>query len=168
MAEDEPFDLEICKENLAERGHDVAISTNGEDCLKIFHYALSQLSNNGNAFQACPFDVVVIDFLLPKMNGKQVAEEILTISPKQRIIFTTAYLMETLIRSIDELKSFDIAIVQKPFEPKVLVDMIENSHYAVSDEVWVAPGSKLLDNNQPSSKDNVRLMLEKLRNIQRT
>lgn len=50
-----------------------------------------------------PFDVVVLDYRMPKKDGLQVAKEILKLNPKQRIIFASAYVKETLVESVKQL-----------------------------------------------------------------
>ena len=42
-----------------------------------------------------PFDVVVLDYKMPGKDGMEVAKEILTINPDQRIIFASAYVRDS-------------------------------------------------------------------------
>ena len=55
----------------------------------------------------------------------QIAKEILEINPEQRIIFASAYIKETLVESVKELKRV-VELIQKPFSRSELVDVIEN------------------------------------------
>ena len=73
-----------------------------------------------------PPDAVVLDLMLPKMDGLAAAKEILKLNPDQRIIFASAYVKETLRDSVRELEKV-VELIQKPFEPKVLVELIENT-----------------------------------------
>jgi hypothetical protein len=50
----------------------------------------------------------------------EVAKEILTVNPHQRIIFVSAYVKETLEESVKQLRQA-VELMQKPFEPDVLV-----------------------------------------------
>ena len=43
---------------------------------------------------------MIVDYKLPDISGMNVVEEILAVSPKQRIIFALAYLRETLQESV--------------------------------------------------------------------
>ena len=39
-----------------------------------------------------PYDLVVLDYKIPKINAIEVGKEILAVSPSQRIIFASAHL----------------------------------------------------------------------------
>jgi CheY-like chemotaxis protein len=62
---------------------------------------------------------------MPKINGMQVAEEILAMNPRQRIIFASAYVKETLRDSIRKLKQV-VELMQKPFDVNTLIDTVED------------------------------------------
>jgi CheY-like chemotaxis protein len=51
-----------------------------------------------------PFDAVVLDYKMPKINGMEVAKEMLTVNAHQRIIFASAYVQDTLVYSVHQLK----------------------------------------------------------------
>jgi DNA-binding NtrC family response regulator len=63
---------------------------------------------------------------MPQMNGIEVAKEILAVNPHQRIIFASAYIKDTVINSIKNLKQVMTESVQKPFDIKRLIDLIED------------------------------------------
>ena len=63
---------------------------------------------------------------MPKINGLDVAKEILSINPHQRIIFASAYVKETLEESIKCLKHV-VELMQKPFSLKELVNTVEDN-----------------------------------------
>ena len=73
-----------------------------------------------------PFDAVVLDYRMPKKDGLEVAREILTLNPSQRIIFASAYVKETLKESVKELRQV-VELMQKPFVPAALVDVVEDT-----------------------------------------
>jgi CheY-like chemotaxis protein len=118
------------------RNHQPTITTNGEDCLKVYHkdcqsnrfgtekerfsqLGLIKLENNR------VFDVVLLDCNMPCINGIEVAKEILAVNPHQRIIFASAYVRDTVNDSIMNLKQLKECI-QKPFGMQKLVDLIED------------------------------------------
>lgn len=136
IAEDEPDIAILYKTVLEKRNHKATITTNGEDCLKAYHevsqsnrFATDQSSVRPgpmNLSENHSFDVVVLDCKMPHINGIEVAKEILAVNPHQRIIFASAYIKDTVIDSIKNLKHVMMESVQKPFEIKRLIDLIED------------------------------------------
>lgn len=136
IAEDEPDIAILYKTILEKRNHKATITTNGEDCLKAYHevsqsnrFATDHSSVRPgpmNLSENHPFDVVVLDCKMPHINGIEVAKEILAVNPRQRIIFASAYIKDTVIDSIKNLKHVMMESVQKPFEMKRLIDLIED------------------------------------------
>jgi CheY-like chemotaxis protein len=73
-----------------------------------------------------PFDIVIIDYDLPRINGLEVAKEILTVNRRQRIVFTSSeYLKDTILESIEKLNRL-VEVITKPFNGQTLVDTIED------------------------------------------
>ena len=72
-----------------------------------------------------PFDVVLLDYKMPRINGLEVAKEILAVNSHQRIIFASAYVKETLESSIKQLKQL-VELIQKPFTIMKLINTIED------------------------------------------
>jgi CheY-like chemotaxis protein len=111
---------------LERRNHRVITTGNGENCLKAYHEKCQSIRTSIDAVgQTLPFDVVILDHKMPKINGMQVAEEILAINPHQRIIFASAYVKETLTDSIRKLKQV-VELMQKPFDLNTLIDTVED------------------------------------------
>jgi two-component system cell cycle response regulator CpdR len=126
VAEDEPNILLIYKLYLASEGHEVTATSNGEECLH--QYLLSDDQHK-------PFDVVILDYRMPKMDGHDVAKEILCKHPGQTIIMITAYSKQLIdFSGIEE----GIIILQKPFEleelTRLLIQLFEQKgkHLAIA------------------------------------
>jgi DNA-binding NtrC family response regulator len=62
---------------------------------------------------------------MPELDGLETAKEILKTNKKQRLIFASAYADETLRDSVKHLEQV-LEIIQKPFEPKVLVELVQD------------------------------------------
>jgi CheY-like chemotaxis protein len=118
VAEDEPVIAAQYRVALESRSHDVAIKNDGQSCLDAYRAALK-------ARDAVPFDAVILDYRMPNKNGLEVAKEMLALRPKQRIIFASAYVVETLTESVKQLGQV-VELLQKPFEVDVLADMVED------------------------------------------
>ncbi len=132
IAEDETDSLELYKSALQQRGHEVVAASNGEEALRAYEESLS-VDDSGKR-QLSNFAVVVLDFKMPKKDGMEVAESILKLTPGQRIIFASAYVKDTLLKSVKKLNRA-VELIQKPFELRTLVDTIEDLEmYAVLHE----------------------------------
>ena len=62
---------------------------------------------------------------MPKKDGLQVAKEIFELNPKQRVIFASAYVQDTLVDSVKHLKRV-VELMQKPFGLQQLIDTVED------------------------------------------
>lgn len=128
IAEDENDLALLYKQALNDRDHHVTITPNGEDCLKMYHDVFQEMTlHNTNTLKhlRLPFDVVLLDYKMPQINGLEVAKEILAVNSHQRIIFASAYVKETLEYPIKQLKQV-IEAIQKPFTIETLVERIED------------------------------------------
>ncbi len=122
VAEDEPNIAKVYKISFEERGHDVIVTHNGMECLEEYHRYLEE----SRSPLAAPFDVVLLDYRMPKKDGMEVAREILTLVPKQRIIFVSAYVLETLQDAVKTLSKV-VEMMQKPFEIDDLISLVEDA-----------------------------------------
>lgn len=130
IAEDDEDTALAYKIALEDAGYEVKIVDNGEDCAKIYlekfqEFRLLKSKKRTVHPYDQPFEVVVLDYRMPKMDGLRVAKEILTVNPRQRIIFASAYVKETLKDSVMGLKQV-VELLQKPFSSQILVDTIRD------------------------------------------
>ena len=152
IAEDDLDISTLYKKALEKNKHHVIITSNGEECLKNYRTTLKNMASKAlqpskadaaatetDSFQnyeaefkkvadtnVTPYDVVILDYSMPGMNGMEVAKEILNVNPHQRIIFASAYVKETLEHSVKELRQV-VELMQKPFALKQLTDTVEDT-----------------------------------------
>jgi len=112
VAEDDFYAAGLYKAALESNGHEVVITYDGQECLRQYR--------DGS------FEVVILDYKLPVVDGLKVAKQILFANPEQRIIFLSAFATEVLADAMEELNKV-IEVLPKPFEPDVLVEFVENS-----------------------------------------
>lgn len=109
LAEDDPNISVIAKMSLEKLGgFDVTVVSDGEQALA---QALTQ-----------SFDVILLDEMMPKMNGLSVCREYKsrTQNPKP-VIFLSAKSQESDIREFSEA---GIGYIPKPFDPMLICDQI--------------------------------------------
>ena len=131
IAEDNRDIALVYRVGLQNRNHHVVITDNGEDCLTVYREELKNFISRMGSLDKDKqhvFDVVILDYKMPRMNGIEVAKEIIRINPKQRIIIVSAYVRETFFHSVKEL-GHHVELVQKPFNIDTLIDRIESKQY---------------------------------------
>ncbi len=121
IAEDEEDIVMQYKIALELRKHQVVVTENGEECMKVYNDALQR---TGPSDSSSPFDVVILDHRMPNQNGFEVAKEILKVNPSQRIIFASAYMKDMPVSSLKEMNRV-IEVIQKPFRLSSLIEMVE-------------------------------------------
>ncbi|MDA2926038.1 response regulator [Acidobacteria bacterium AH-259-G07] len=71
------------------------------------------------------YDIVLVDFKMPKMGGDVIIEKIQEICPTCKFIILTGFSVDGKVREILETNPKVCACLQKPFEIKDLVSEIE-------------------------------------------
>jgi two-component system cell cycle response regulator CpdR len=125
IAEDETPIVNDYKILLESQGHEVVITRDGEACLQLYTASLLEAPELKKSTRP-PFDVVVLDVRMPKIDGVQVAKQIMSKYPKQRIIMATAYGEET-VKGLVERLGENVEILQKPFDLDTLAAMVIKS-----------------------------------------
>ncbi len=100
VAEDEPEIRELLKLLLEKLGYQVLTACDGEEALETFSTHRDQI------------DMVVLDAVMPKLNGPQVYEHIASVSPDLPCLFLSGYSEEIVQRYFDQ--SLNIPILNKP------------------------------------------------------
>jgi CheY-like chemotaxis protein len=165
VAEDEEDIQNVYSMILNERGHDVIVTSNGQECLKVYGQKIQEYHDRSGRPRY--FDVVILDYKMPKKDGLQAAKEILDLNPEQRIIFASAYVKETLTESVKELKRV-VELMQKPFSMSALVDIVENkeAYQGLKQLMTHIKDIKDIKGFEPTT-DQITELFEGLRKIQK-
>ena len=123
MAEDNLFTLQQYKHVLEKNGYEVTTSQDGEECMKKYDEAFLALDTE--SLESGPFDVVLIDNNMPKKSGAEAVKEILERCPNQRIIFASAYNINSIL-SAPEMLNGAVEVLQKPFSLKTMLVKIQS------------------------------------------
>ena len=135
VAEDDKDIALSYKLALERHNHVVSITYNGTDCITQYRNVYQSIKDRvapdrdqklNKKDNPSPFDVVVLDYKMPDKDGMEVAKEILHINQQQRIIFASAYVIETLKDSVKELNRV-VELLQKPFTMEAFVSTIEDN-----------------------------------------
>ena len=94
------------KTALVRRNHQVSTTDNGEHCLRIYRDEFNKVTSTTDPTEHIqPFDAVVLDYKMPKINGMDVAKQILTVNPRQRIILAIYVKEDVSIESLNQLNA---------------------------------------------------------------
>ena len=122
MAEDNQFTIQQYKQVLEKNGFSVTLASDGVDCMKKYNKAFLNL--DPESLESGPFDVVLIDNNMPKKTGAEAAKEMLDRCPKQRIIFASAYNINSILNAPGALKE-SVEILEKPFSLNTMISKIQ-------------------------------------------
>jgi len=100
VIDDEPIILEVLGELLTSEGYEVEISSSGEEAL--------------DKYSTRSFGLVLLDLLMPGMDGIEVLKKIRKIEPHAVIIIITAY--ASVESAISAMKTGAFDYIQKPFK----------------------------------------------------
>jgi signal transduction histidine kinase/ActR/RegA family two-component response regulator len=102
LVEDHELVRALVAKLLQSYGYTVLIAANGEEALEI-----------AAAQQGSTIDLLLTDVVMPLMNGREVAEKLTVILPKLRVLFTSGYPSDTILRH--GIAAARTAFIQKPF-----------------------------------------------------
>jgi len=122
VAEDNLFTIQQYKHVLEKNGYDVTMARDGEECMQKYNEAF--LSVDTESIESGPFDVVLIDNNMPKKSGAEAVREILERCPNQRIIFASAYNINSILSAPGVLKD-SVEVLQKPFSLNTMIAKIQ-------------------------------------------
>lgn len=89
LVDDEPDLLELMSQHIELWGYDVVRASNGKDAIE--------------AVKNKEADIVILDYMMPAMNGIETLENIRNINRDIPVIMFTAYPDEKSIKSVDKL-----------------------------------------------------------------
>lgn len=166
IAEDDEDVLLSYTDILKKVNHRVITAQDGEKCLEIYRKEfLKEESKKQDPDEVSPFDVVVLDYKMPRKDGIEAAKEILALNPHQRIIFASAYVEGTVADSINQLGKI-VEVLKKPFELKELIDLIEDKKIFVELEKLNVSVRNLKGINP--THESVKIYLEALKMLQKS
>jgi len=107
VADDDPSVRELSEKALGMFGYTVITAEDGDEAIRKFQENKDTI------------DLVVLDIIMPKMNGKEVSEKVKEIRPDMKTIFISGYPADFITsRGMLEEK---IELIEKPFNPRTLL-----------------------------------------------
>ena len=126
----EPDAIAACPESAA--GTETILLTEDEEMvrklareiLKTHGYTVLEAANAGEALAICnkhegPIHLLLTDVVMPRMSGKELAEQVVVLRPDTRVLYMSGYTDHAIVHH--GILDGDIAFVGKPFTPDALV-----------------------------------------------
>jgi len=109
IVDDEPIMVKYLSRRLVNRGYQVCTAFSGQE-------ALAAIENS-------PFAVILLDIMMPEMNGIETLKKILETTPTAAVILMTGHLSEQIAAEGIKLGAFDL--VMKPIDLNELIKKID-------------------------------------------
>jgi len=112
IAEDDQTMRELFRSLLADHGYTVLLAADGEEAIAVFRE------------RPCDIDLVVIDVVMPKKNGKEVFEEVRSIRPDVKALFVSGYTADIVRRK--GILEEGLPFLAKPTSPVVFLNTVRD------------------------------------------
>jgi PAS domain S-box-containing protein len=106
IAEDHEGVREMARATLESLGYRILVARDGKEALEVF------------SAHRDPIGLVLLDVIMPRLNGPETYEAIKALHPDVPVIFATGYSNESA--ALTEIVGRGIAVLQKPYSPKLL------------------------------------------------
>ena len=111
VVDDEELVRELCVEWLELLGYASIVAVDGLEGVHIFRESMNEI------------DLVLLDFVMPRMNGVEAFEELVRIKPDVKVIFSSGYTEEVMRQRFSGRRPE--SILHKPYEMDVLKTELE-------------------------------------------
>ena len=136
LAEDSESLREMAQEYLESIGYTVLAAVSGEKALQW-----------AKDFQG-PIHLLLTDVVMPEMSGPELANQMASLRPGVKIIFTSGYTDDAIARQ--GILDPNVAFIQKPFRPKALAKKIRQVLNGSAEELTSSsPGQRDASQNSP-------------------
>jgi len=112
VAEDDQTMRELFRSLLADYGYTVLLAADGEEAVAVFRERPRDI------------DLVVIDVVMPKKNGKEVFEEVRSIRPDVKALFVSGYTADIVRRK--GILEEGLPFLPKPTSPAVFLNTVRD------------------------------------------
>jgi DNA-binding response OmpR family regulator len=127
MLNDDEDSVSSYKRELKQRNHRLFVTSTPEACLKLYQSELQEIYFMTDPVEHIqPFDALILDCESCGVGGMEIAKEILTVNPRQRIVLIlTSEVYQSIAKKPAEEVKTSFAILQKPVGIHRLLDIIE-------------------------------------------
>ncbi|MGA9120012.1 MAG: response regulator [Bacteroidota bacterium] len=111
LVDDEPAMQDLGRELLEDEGYVVLLANNGMEAIELYRKKFEEI------------DLVILDLVMPSMDGGQVYVSLKAINPALKAFFCTGFVSDQLIASL--LQEEKLQVVSKPFRPEQFLRTVQ-------------------------------------------
>jgi PAS domain S-box-containing protein len=112
LVDDNPAIVQVIKSLLEKSGYDVHSATTPNEAIEIA------------TEPGCSIDLLLTDMVMPEINGKELSEKLLTISPSLKTLFMSGYTID--MTALDGAAIHESHFIRKPFRINELTNTIRS------------------------------------------
>jgi two-component system cell cycle sensor histidine kinase/response regulator CckA len=120
------------------RGAETVLLVEDEECVRTlartiltkYGYRVLEAPGGHEALLLCdqyraPIDLLLTDMVMPRMNGRQLAERLLSLRPELKVLYMSGYTDDAVVRH--GIEDATIAFIQKPITPETLARKVRET-----------------------------------------
>jgi nitrogen-specific signal transduction histidine kinase/CheY-like chemotaxis protein len=112
LVDDEEIIRHVGNRMLRKKGFEVLLAKNGKEALELYQKQKAEIA------------VVVLDLVMPEMGGKETYQQLKSLNPNVKVVFTSGYGPED---RPDLVNGKSVIFLQKPFHTEILFQTIQNA-----------------------------------------
>lgn len=112
LAEDESGVRQLVREMLERLGYTILEAASGEEAIQIFTQHAQRI------------DLLLTDVIMPRMSGRELAQRLRAMRPRQKTLYMSGYTDEVLAQH--RVLDANVFLLQKPFEPDALARKVRD------------------------------------------
>jgi len=93
-------------------GYDTIVARDGDECVRVFRERLNEI------------DLVMLDFVMSKMNGVEAFGELIRIKPDAKVLLSGGYTEDVVMQSFSDQRPN--GILHKPYNMEILKTELES------------------------------------------
>jgi DNA-binding response OmpR family regulator len=154
VVDDSPTIRKVVSAVLERHGFEATQAGDGQEALEVLADSV-QAASNGDASDAAPIDLVLVDFVMPKMNGFQLCRAMRQNDQLRGIPIVLMSAKSDRIREHFVQQTGAIDAITKPFDAQALVAVIENAIRRAEEWRISRAAIPVADEREPLDPDRV-------------
>jgi two-component system cell cycle sensor histidine kinase/response regulator CckA len=120
IVDDQEMVRTLVADMLTELDYDVVLAEDGQRAVAIYGQMMADAKAQDR--HEHPVDLVILDMVLPKSDGKKTFEQLRKINPDVRVILSSGYDVDDRVKEV--LDRGALGFIQKPYHIETLLNMV--------------------------------------------